>query len=241
MEVRLETLVSGLGDRAVKANLTQPVATATLRAMSEPEQGPEQIAAIILAAGGSRRLGQPKQLVRVGDETLLERTIRVVREAGVDDVSVVLGAQSEVIQARVDLSEVRVIVNSEWESGIASSIRAGVGAVGAEAMAVMLLVCDQPKLMSEHVGALLDAYANARDRGIAASLYAGVAGIPAIFPASEFERLLALRGDSGARALLRDPECPLVTVPFDGGDVDVDTPADLASITSALEPDESSS
>jgi molybdenum cofactor cytidylyltransferase len=187
--------------------------------------------AIILAAGASRRLGRPKQLVQIGDETLLARTIRVVREAGIEAVFIVLGAHREEILARCDLSLVNVIVNPDWAEGIASSIRMGVRGMkpdNPKTGEVMLLVCDQPALTAEHLRAMVDASLNGA--AIVASLYAGAAGIPAIFPASQFERLLALRGDQGARLLLRDPQSALVTVPFDGGEVDVDTPEDLAAM-----------
>jgi len=190
------------------------------------------IPAIILAAGASWRLGQPKQLVRVADETLLERTIRVVCESGIEAVFVVLGAHREKIAECVDLSRVRVVVNPAWEEGIASSLHAGLRAVAEEspeASGVLLLVCDQPALSAEHLNALLHASDDVRKGGIVASSYAGIAGIPAIFPESQFQNLLALRGDAGARSLLRDPRCPLIEVPFAGGEVDVDTPQDLAA------------
>lgn len=185
------------------------------------------IPAIILAAGASRRLGRPKQLVPVGEETLLGRTVRVARESGAEPVFAVLGAHSDEIRAGVDLDGVQLIVNADWEQGIASSIGSAVRALQeAEFEAAMLLVCDQPRLTADHLRMLMD---EARARtGIVASSYAGVAGIPAVFPASEFPRLLALRGDVGARSLLRGSGCVLVA--FEGGDVDVDTAADLERI-----------
>lgn len=189
--------------------------------------------AIILAAGVSRRLGQPKQLVRVGGETLLERTIRVVREAGAQPVFVVLGAHRERIAAAVDFERVRTVENLEWEEGIASSIRAGVATVRQEiphAAAMLLLVCDQPRLMAEHLRNLIAEQEGFAEVAIVASEYAGIAGIPAIFPASEFARLMSLRGDIGAKSLLRNPCCSMRTVAFDGGEVDVDTTADLEGL-----------
>jgi molybdenum cofactor cytidylyltransferase len=189
------------------------------------------IPAIILAAGASRRLSRPKQLVPVGEETLLGRTVRVARESGAEPVFVVLGAHSDEIRAAVDLDDVEVIVNADWEQGIASSIQAGVRAAVLAMQetvfeAAMLLVCDQPRLTADHLRHLIDE-AHMHE-GIVASSYAGVAGIPAVFPASEFPLLLALRGDVGARSLLRGPGCVLVA--FEGGDVDVDTAADLERI-----------
>ena len=190
--------------------------------------------AIILAAGASRRLGQPKQLVRVGDETLLGWTIRVARESGLDSVFVVLGAHSEHILAAVDMSCVQTILNDNWEQGIASSIRVGVEAIlegDAEATSLMLLVCDQPRLSANHLRALIMAQTQAHEHApgsaIVASRYADIVGIPAIFPASQFANLLALQGDSGARSLLRGSASPVVEVEFYGGEIDVDLPSDL--------------
>jgi CTP:molybdopterin cytidylyltransferase MocA len=194
-----------------------------------------RVPAIILAAGASRRLGRPKQLLLAGGEALLARTIRVVSEAGAGPVLVVLGANRESIAEGLDLSLVHAVANAGWESGIASSIRAGIEELlrlHAEVDAVMILVCDQPRLSADHLQSLMDRYAEANDPAIVASRYAGIAGIPAIFPASQFPRLLALEGDAGARFLLRNPECPMTAVDFAGGEDDIDTPEDLARLRS---------
>jgi len=191
------------------------------------------IPAILLAAGASRRLGRPKQLVRVAGETLLERTLRVVRESGAGPTLAVLCAHRDAIQTAIDLAAVRVVVNPEWEQGIATSIRVGLRAAQeqvSDATGILMLVCDQPKLNAEHLRILIAVHERAVEPSIVASLYAGIAGIPAIFPASQFSRLLGLQGDAGARYLLRDPGCPLISVPFEGGEVDLDTPYDLAAL-----------
>lgn len=193
------------------------------------------VPAIILAAGASRRLGQPKQLLLVEGETLLARTMRVVSESGAGPVLVVLGANRDSIAEVVELGNVHVLANVGWESGIASSIVAGVAAVQRlrpEADALMILVCDQPKLCAGHLEALIGSYRGATESSIVASRYAGIAGIPAIFPASQFPRLRALEGDAGARFLLREPECPMILVDFAGGEEDIDTPEDLARLDS---------
>ena len=189
--------------------------------------------AIILAAGTSRRLGQPKQLVLVGGETLLARTMRVVQASGAEPVLVVLGAHRERILAEVDFAGVQVVVNTEWEQGIASSIRAGISGLAEicpDAAATMLLVCDQPCLTAEHLRALTDGFQVAAESSIMASEYSGITGIPAIFPPSQFARLLALEGDVGARFLLKRPEIPVIGVRFEGGEADVDTAEDLAKL-----------
>lgn len=193
--------------------------------------GRESIPAIILAAGASRRLGEPKQLVRVVGEPLLGRTIRVVRESGVNSIFVVLGAYCEEILAGVEMQGVQKVMNPAWGKGIATSIHAGMETLGQAApgaQAVLLLVCDQPSLTAQHLCALMNTYERAAQPTVVASRYAGLAGIPAIFPTALFPRLLALEGDEGARRLLRDPDLQPVCVDFSDGEIDIDTPADLA-------------
>ena len=185
-----------------------------------------RVCAVVLAAGGSRRLGRAKQLAVVDGETLLGRTLRVVREAGVDSVVVVLGARAEEIAAVVDLSGSRVVMNPDWETGIASSIRAGVFAAG-DADGVLMLVCDQPRLSAEHLQELIQRFDG---DAVLASGYAGIAGIPAVFPKAMFARLMELAGDAGARVLLRDPDVPMAIVSWEDGVVDVDTADDLRDL-----------
>ncbi|HEY9126714.1 MAG TPA: nucleotidyltransferase family protein [Acidobacteriaceae bacterium] len=187
-----------------------------------------RIAAIVLAAGASRRLGQPKQLVRAGDETLLERTLRVAREAGLREVFAVLGAHAERILKEADLGISIAVENAAWETGMASSIHAGLRAAleqTPDLEAVMLLVCDQPRLTAAHLVRLIDA---AQEGEVVASAYGGVPGVPAVFPASAFARLMELQGDAGARRLLQDRS--VLTVAFEEGVIDVDTEEDLRRI-----------
>ncbi len=188
--------------------------------------------AIILAAGASRRLGQPKQLVPMDGETLLARTIRITIQAGAGPVLVVLGAHQQLIQPEVAQQDVTTVVNADWEKGIATSIHAGMRALAQvlpEAKAAMLLVCDQPKLNTAHLEALAATWVGAAESSIVASRYGGIAGIPVIFPASQFGSLMSLSGDTGARFLLRSPSIPLLTVDWGEGVVDIDTPEDLAA------------
>lgn len=174
------------------------------------------IAAIVLAAGASTRLGEPKQLIVIGGETLLERAVRTAREAVCAPVVVVLGADAEWIRERCDLGDGLVIVNLDWEEGMASSIRIGVAAVhGADG--VVLMTCDQPAVTAGHLRKLT------ATGEITASAYAGRRGVPAYFPAAAFPALMRLTGDAGARELLRDA----ATVDLAGGELDVDTAVDL--------------
>jgi molybdenum cofactor cytidylyltransferase len=186
------------------------------------------VAAIILAAGASRRLGQSKQLLVHGGETLLGRAIRLAREAGAAPVLAVLGAHAEMIRASVEPDGATVVINESWEQGIASSIHAGLCALDAGVLGALILSCDQPRLTAEHLRTLIENFTAQDESAIVASAYAGTHGVPAVFPRTAFPELLALAGDKGARALLLHPPCPLIALPFPGGEADIDKPEDLA-------------
>lgn len=194
---------------------------------------PMSVAAIIVAAGASNRLGQPKQLVLIDEEPLLQRAVRCALEAGAMPVFVVLGAHREVIQSAIDFGVATVLVNDDWEEGMASSIRAGVGAVdtgvGGSA-GVLLMTCDQPRVTAEHLREMIEQFDALPGTVPIASIYAGVRGAPAIFPRAMFADLLALRGDRGARGLFTKASLPVVEIQLEGGEVDIDRPEDLAEL-----------
>ena len=181
------------------------------------------IPAVVLAAGASTRLGEPKQLVMIGGETLLERALRTASEAGCKPVVVVLGAAHVEILARSRLAGAVVVINEEWKEGMASSIRLGVrtlGSVAKDAEGVLLLACDQPAVTPQHLNRLMI------KQEVRASRYANRNGVPAYFPSKYFNELMELKGDSGARALL-------VQAPYEGlanGELDIDTAEDFAQV-----------
>jgi CTP:molybdopterin cytidylyltransferase MocA len=196
--------------------------------------------AIILAAGASRRLGHPKQLVLVEGETLLGRTMRVAREAGADPIFVVLGGNQASIEAGVDFTNVDRVQNADWEKGIATSIHAGIEALYArcpDASAALILACDQLYLTAGHLRSLIETHRVSCGPTIVASRYKGMPGIPAVFPDLYFSELLRLRGDTGARHLLRAHDRELAWVEFAGGEFDIDSPSDLAALFSRPELD----
>jgi CTP:molybdopterin cytidylyltransferase MocA len=178
------------------------------------------VAAVVLAAGASTRLGEAKQLVRLGGEALLERAVRVAREAGCSPVVVVVGANHvEVIGSNL-LGDAVPVINEGWEEGMASSIRLGVRALqfaARDAEGVLLMTCDQPAVTVKHLGLLM-----ARAE-VKASRYAGRNGVPAFFPARYFEKLTELTGDTGARELLAEARYE----ELENGELDVDTVEDL--------------
>jgi CTP:molybdopterin cytidylyltransferase MocA len=179
------------------------------------------IAAVVLAAGASTRLGVPKQFVVISGETLLERAVRTAREAGCDPVVVVLGAAYVEILATSSLGDAVPVINDEWKEGMASSIRLGVrtlGFIAKDAEGVLLMTCDQPAANSEHLRLLMI------EQEVKASRYAGRNGVPAYFPKKYFSGLMALAGDVGARTLLADARAEDLA----HGELDIDTPDDLA-------------
>lgn len=191
------------------------------------------IAAIVLAAGASRRLGQPKQLLKLGAETLLERALRLSIEAGATPVFALLGAQQQRILQSIPMRDAIPVINERWEDGISTSIQSGLDALdkaAPSAAGALILTCDQPRLTVDHLGALMKAFAAHGEPVIVASAYAGVLGVPAAFPRIVFAHLRALTGDKGARALLVKPPCRLIEVPFSGGEVDIDEPADVSQL-----------
>lgn len=188
------------------------------------------VAAIILAAGASRRLGRPKQLLSCRGETLLNRSIRVVSESGASPVLAVLGAYFPEIAASIPSQTAIQIHNDLWKEGMSASIQAGLRALDVVApgtAGVLLMGCDQPRLTADHLRSLLAAFAAHASPVIVASSYAAVLGVPAIFPRETFAQLRALRGDKGARSIIERAPCPVVPIDFEGGDVDIDSPEDL--------------
>jgi molybdenum cofactor cytidylyltransferase len=181
------------------------------------------VPAVILAAGASRRLGRPKQLVQVEGETLLRRAVRAAL-AGCSPVLVVVGARGREVADSLAGMPVQVVDNAEWEEGMAASIRAGVRALPPDSPAAVFLVCDQLAVDGSLVGRLL-AIHRAHPEAVVACAYDDTRGTPTLFPARCFPQLLLLRGDRGARDLLAAPD--VLTVPFPAGTADVDTPGDL--------------
>ena len=181
---------------------------------------PMSVAAIILAAGASRRLGQPKQLSGFRGETLLERALRIAREAGASPVLAVLGAHFAPICATIPFNDAIPVFNDKWEEGMSSSIHAGLH----EARRPRARCCGRAGDDLRSAASYRRTSARVACRrlptqptpSIVASSYAGVHGIPAVFPRSVFPDLLALRGDKGARSLLVKPPCPVIAVAVRG-------------------------
>jgi len=190
------------------------------------------ITGIVLAAGASRRLGQPKQLVQLDGMTLLARTVRAVQACCNGGIICVLGAGAAEIRSIAEDLGAEICVNTNWREGLGASIRAGVRRVPRASQALLLSVCDQPLVDAADMARLAAAW-RAEPRAIAAAGYDigqhRICGVPAIFPAAFRADLMALQGDRGAKTLIdQAPLTRIVEMP--NAAFDIDDHIDLARL-----------
>jgi molybdenum cofactor cytidylyltransferase len=186
--------------------------------------------AVILAAGASRRFGSPKQLVRLDGQSLLQRAISHASELLGSAVTVVLGAHAAEVAETLPTGTAGVIINRDWQEGIASSIRIGVQRLPGACDGIMLILADQPLVGGETLRRLMAAWRR-QPRQIVASRYGSVTGVPAIFPRWCFGDLTALRGDAGARIVIRRYSDHVVRLAHPEAAVDIDYPEDLLDLS----------
>jgi molybdenum cofactor cytidylyltransferase len=187
--------------------------------------------AIVLAAGESRRFGSPKQLVRFEGQLLVQRVIAAATELAGSAVTLVLGAHAAEIAANLPPGSASIIVNRNWQEGIGSSIRAAMMRLPGACDGALIMLADQP-LVGGHGLTRLAAAWRRRPRGIVASHYGSVTGVPAIFPRWCFADLAALHGDQGARLLIRRYADHVVRLAHPEAAVDIDYPEDLLELNS---------
>jgi molybdenum cofactor cytidylyltransferase len=185
--------------------------------------------AVVLAAGPSRRFGSVKQLVRVAGRPLLHTAVTRASEVTGNALLVVLGSSAVELAPLLKHSPGSVIVNHEWREGLASSIRAAIARLPPPCTGVMLVLADQAAVTADDLKRLAGTWRK-QPHSIAAALYSGTIGAPAIFPRTTFRELTELRGDAGARALLRRNADRVVRVPMPSAAIDLDTPEDLLAL-----------
>jgi len=188
------------------------------------------ISAILLAAGESKRMGKPKQLMPWHQGTILERAIDNLLESAVSEVVVVVGYQAEEVVKVIATRPVAVAVNPDYEQGMSTSITAGLRLIDDRAGAVMLALGDQPLIDSRTINRLLDEFHN-HDKGIALPAYQGRRGHPVIFAIKYKAELLKLTGDAGGRQIIKDHPDDVLEVAVDSAGVitDIDTGDDYRS------------
>src|ERR1700730_6329027 len=186
------------------------------------------IGAVILAAGKSSRLGQPKQLLQFRGKTLVRRIVDAARESGCSPLVVVLGSDKEKIARELEQTNAVIVENSNWNNGIGTSIRSAVQHlidIAPNMEAIVLLVCDQP-LVDAHTIEHLIALGEKTKRAIVASSYAGTLGVPALFDRSCTEELLRLDDASGAKPIILLNHDRVAEFFFPEGKIDIDIAAD---------------
>ena len=187
------------------------------------------VGAVILAAGSSSRMQHPKQTLQFQGQSLLRRAAQAALGAGCRPVVVVTGAHAELCRRELDALDVGEAFNACWETGMASSIRAGIEdlvSMDAEIAAAVLLLCDQPYVTSDVIADLVAAHHNTR-RPVVASTYGGTFGVPALFSRMLFTELTELKGISGAKEIIKRHASEAEFIHFHNGEVDVDTPDDF--------------
>jgi molybdenum cofactor cytidylyltransferase len=188
----------------------------------------DRVAGILLAAGSSQRLGADKQSTLIGGVPMLTRAARLLLDAGFAMPIVVLGPRAAEHRPLLAGLPLRVVENPAAASGMASSLVAGLDAAG-DCDAAVITVCDQPSVTAVHLEALVAAWRRTGS-SIVASSYAATQGVPALFTAIHFAELRELRGDRGAGPLLAGHAGLVHLIPLAGGELDIDTPADLAGL-----------
>jgi CTP:molybdopterin cytidylyltransferase MocA len=179
-------------------------------------------AALVLAAGASRRLGRPKQLLVLGGETLVHRAARLALEAGCHPVVVVEGAVP-LADALADLDVERVRC-ADWSRGPGASLKAGVAHLGGRSDAVLVLLVDQPRVDADDLRRLLRAPGD-----VAAAAYGGVLGVPARFSGDRLNVLAEVPDERGAGPWLNAHAAQVTAVPMPNAADDIDTPEDVAA------------
>jgi molybdenum cofactor cytidylyltransferase len=190
-----------------------------------------RVCGLVLGAGGSKRLGRPKQLLPFGDGTLLGHVVGVARACAFDQLVVAIGGAADEVRAHVDLSGTDVVVNDAYGEGCSSSIAAALRVVEERCDVLVLMLGDQPGVTSETVAALL---AGRGDAPLAVCRYDDGRGHPIAFGRSVFGALAELHGDKGVWRLLDAAGGDVAEVPVAGPvPLDVDTAEDYEAVLAA--------
>ena len=225
-EARVERLVAG-GRKTEAERQLAPT--------GGPAVTPFRFGVVLLAAGASVRMGEPKQLIEVGGKPLVVRAVEAALASAAWPVVVVLGANAEKIRPLLARLPVLIAENPTWGEGMASSLRAGVNTLRTFSRALdgaLVAVADQPAFSADVIARLVDARQKS-GRGIVAACYAERLGVPALFGCEHFAALTALTGEEGARHFLAAHAAETAAVDLPELAMDLDTPDDVARLAAA--------
>ena len=193
----------------------------------------KKVGLILLAAGESSRLGRPKQLLIYNGKTLLQHSLQAARVSTLSPIVIVIGAYADTLQNEIGFfDDVHVVKNTAWKAGMASSIHCGIEAlkkIAPHLEGVVLMVCDQPFVTAHLLNDLISAH-QTTGKPIVASSYDDAFGPPVFFHHSLFDELLQLKGDVGARSIVRKHTNDVAVIPFPKGTFDVDTESDFKKL-----------
>jgi molybdenum cofactor cytidylyltransferase len=190
--------------------------------------------ALILAAGESSRLGEPKQLIQFRGKSLVRRMVDAAKKARCSPTVAVIGSDREEVERELKAEGAIIVENENWRLGIGTSIRVGMRRLIDKAPAleaVVLLVCDQPFVDARAIARLI-ALREKTKRAIVASRYANTLGVPALFDRSCFQELLALDNATGAKTVILSNRERVAEFPFPEGKIDIDTASDYKKLRS---------
>jgi len=193
-----------------------------------------RVAAVVLAAGSSTRMGRNKLLLDLGGETIVRRAVRAAAGGGVDQVVVVLGHEEPRVRAELEGLPCTPIVNPDHAEGAGTSVRTGVSQVAAGADAIVVVLADMPFVTAEMIATLVQRY---RETGapLVASHYGDVQAPPTLYDRSLFEELLAIPGERCAKQVVRRHESEAVVVAWPESALrDIDVPADYEGARAEL-------
>ena len=194
----------------------------------------KEVGLIILAAGKANRMGKPKQLLAYQGNSLISHVVKIGLNSVCKSVVVVLGAYIEKIKAEIDKLPVQIVENPHWQTGMASSIRAGIAAIkqsNSNLDAVIIALADQPLISEAVFNRLIQSYQE-KENIIIASSYDDIVGVPALFNRALFAELMQLEGDRGAKALMRKYQDEVLAIDIPEAAIDIDTPDDYEKLLS---------
>lgn len=194
----------------------------------------ESVGIIVLAAGASRRMEQPKQLLEFEGKTLLRRAVETAIESVCKPVVVVLGANFKKMNSEIKDLPVEICFNENWQSGLSSSIKTGIRklqTIEPDISAVIITLADQPFVMATHINNFAEKFYQSKSAIVAAE-YNGTTGVPALFAKEIFDEFFELSGDKGAKSIMEKRRETPETIKLPEAAFDIDTQQDFINLTS---------